>query len=471
MILPFIHAQNAGDVFNLTFTQPLGNARYMGMGGAFNALGNDMSGLHDNPAGIGVFRKQETHFTFSNNFTSINSDFRGNTAADDRNSLLFNNFGIVVPVENRNSNNKLLYGFSLQRLSNFNNRHLIEGSAPGSIAAEWFDRVNGLSVDRMFQDYFLEAELGYNTYLFDADENDIVNELVAFGDNIGRRHIREQSGNLTEFAFTLGGNSKNKLSWGAQLGIPFFNYSESIRYNESNFALSSDINQFQLNEFVDLRGTGINIKGGIIYKINQMFRVGATVHSPTFMSIRSNAEFRSQSEVVFSTGPAIVNSRTLIDETRFSVNTPAKIGLGAASVIENLGIISVDYELIDLSQSRLSSRQRGLDLTDANQDIRDVFNVVSRLKLGTEWRLEQFVARGGLSMLSSPFSFDRKLNYQTGIHMGTGYRTANFALDLSYTLLTSSREFFMYGPDYIDPTKQSFRTGIFSVSLIFRTDK
>ena len=36
-----------------------GTARFMSMGGAFTALGGDISTLSQNPAGIGVFRTSE----------------------------------------------------------------------------------------------------------------------------------------------------------------------------------------------------------------------------------------------------------------------------------------------------------------------------------------------------------------------------------------------------------------------------
>ncbi|MBO4249715.1 MAG: hypothetical protein J5884_00510 [Paludibacteraceae bacterium] len=59
----------------------LGTARYIGMGGAMSAIGGDPSAVHDNPAGLGLYRRTEVMITFDecmdktkvkdNNYTSF----------------------------------------------------------------------------------------------------------------------------------------------------------------------------------------------------------------------------------------------------------------------------------------------------------------------------------------------------------------------------------------------------------------
>ncbi|MBD5204411.1 MAG: TonB-dependent receptor, partial [Bacteroidales bacterium] len=55
--------QTATDVIPLTQSDLKGTARFMSMGGAFGALGGDLSTLSQNPAGIGVYRSSELGFT------------------------------------------------------------------------------------------------------------------------------------------------------------------------------------------------------------------------------------------------------------------------------------------------------------------------------------------------------------------------------------------------------------------------
>ena len=52
-------AQSTVDAYNLSQSELRGTARFMSMGGAFTALGGDLSTLGQNPAGVGVYRGSE----------------------------------------------------------------------------------------------------------------------------------------------------------------------------------------------------------------------------------------------------------------------------------------------------------------------------------------------------------------------------------------------------------------------------
>ena len=52
-------AQETYQDAKLTAPQLTGTARYVGMGGAMEALGADISTISTNPAGIGLFRKNQ----------------------------------------------------------------------------------------------------------------------------------------------------------------------------------------------------------------------------------------------------------------------------------------------------------------------------------------------------------------------------------------------------------------------------
>ena len=51
--------QSAIDAFRFAAPDMKGTARFMSMGGAFGALGGDLTTLSQNPAGIGVYRSHE----------------------------------------------------------------------------------------------------------------------------------------------------------------------------------------------------------------------------------------------------------------------------------------------------------------------------------------------------------------------------------------------------------------------------
>ena len=56
-------AQNVDDALRYSQIFYGGTARFMSMGGAFTALGGDISSLSQNPAGLGVFRSSELTIT------------------------------------------------------------------------------------------------------------------------------------------------------------------------------------------------------------------------------------------------------------------------------------------------------------------------------------------------------------------------------------------------------------------------
>ena len=52
-----------------------GTARFVGMGGAMNALGADISVINTNPAGIGMFRRSDVSFSAGFNVQPNGQEF------------------------------------------------------------------------------------------------------------------------------------------------------------------------------------------------------------------------------------------------------------------------------------------------------------------------------------------------------------------------------------------------------------
>lgn len=71
-----LRAQGYDDILRFSRFTTTGTARSAAMGGAFGALGGDLSTLSTNPAGIGVFRKSEAAFTPLLNFNDIQAGNR-----------------------------------------------------------------------------------------------------------------------------------------------------------------------------------------------------------------------------------------------------------------------------------------------------------------------------------------------------------------------------------------------------------
>lgn len=90
-----LSAQSAAEAYQMSQPDMKGTARFMGMAGAFGALGGDLSTLNQNPAGIGVYRSSEVGITFDIDMQSTKTSAPGASVSDDQTKVYCNNFGYV----------------------------------------------------------------------------------------------------------------------------------------------------------------------------------------------------------------------------------------------------------------------------------------------------------------------------------------------------------------------------------------
>ena len=115
------------------------------MGGAFGALGGDLSAISYNPAGVAIYRSNE--FTFSPTMFVGETDagYFGSSFSDSKYNFNFNSIGYVGTYkandfvyetdENKVGwmNTNIAVGYN--RLNNFHRNILIEGDNPSSSRA------------------------------------------------------------------------------------------------------------------------------------------------------------------------------------------------------------------------------------------------------------------------------------------------------------------------------------------------
>ncbi len=99
-----IQAQDVADAYRYSQDNPNGTARFRAMGGAFGALGGDLSAITVNPAGSVVFANNQISVTASNFNTKNNSNYFGTNTSKNKNSLNLNQFGGVFVFENDTEN-------------------------------------------------------------------------------------------------------------------------------------------------------------------------------------------------------------------------------------------------------------------------------------------------------------------------------------------------------------------------------
>ena len=121
------NAQETYENANLMKPELTGTARYIGMGGAMEALGADISTISTNPAGIGLFRSSSVNLSFG-----LSSQQDVTTYGSDHKTVpSFDQAGFVYSMRT-NSRSFLNFAFNYSKSRNFNQILNAAGKLNGS---------------------------------------------------------------------------------------------------------------------------------------------------------------------------------------------------------------------------------------------------------------------------------------------------------------------------------------------------
>ena len=202
---------------NLMKPELTGTARYIGMGGAMEALGADISTISTNPAGIGLFRSSSANISFG---LSSQQDVT-TYGADHKTVPSFDQAGFVYSMRT-NSNSFLNFAFNYSKSRNFNQILNAVGSLNGASQNKltynkFASNDDFLYFDKdgtIIYDYIQFSQLDYLyanniNYEEDADGNG-----TFYGyDGDAYDMYRAQSGYIGRYDFNISGNVNNRFYW------------------------------------------------------------------------------------------------------------------------------------------------------------------------------------------------------------------------------------------------------------------
>lgn len=445
-----IFAQNEIDALRYGQVNAAATARSLSLGGAGGSYGADFSSLGINPAGIGVYRSSEIMVTPVLRLNNMNGTYMGATNTDDNARLNFSNFGLVFsnPAKGSNYDKKDWKSFSVglgfNRLADFNSVGYYAGNNPESSISEIFaaDGVyNGVSQQLVPPFGFL----AYNGYLTDEYLYALPYEnIIKNGGSLNQSKSWESKGGINEWTISVGGNYKEKLMLGAAVGITHYKYDRSVNYFEEDATgnTDNDFDYLSYNEYLSVTGVGINLKLGAIYVVNDYLRLGAAVHTPTWISLNEVSDYDITTHTErykANIGEPDVNPVTFVQPDNpyafdYSLRTPWKGVLSATAFMGKNGFVTADYEYAAYNSMRYNYNRDFNDLERATNDaIKDAFRGTHNLRLGIEGRMDNFMGRLGASYTTSPFrSSDLFNGQQMSFSAGVGARFGGFFLDLAY---------------------------------------
>lgn len=430
-----------------------GSARNVALAGANTALGAEMSSLHFNPAGIGMFFKQEVSGSGGLTIRGVNTNHYGIENYNSEPRLSIDNLSYVSPFASGTGNWKSInFGISYTRTSNFDEQFRIEGPNPESSLTDAF--VNLISINGVPKpdvnpiDYPYSVDLAWQTYLLDVDSFGNYTTPIS---QYGQRQVKEVSreGETSEISLGLSANYQHKLYLGASLNITTLNFTERAIYSEEPNPndTAATLNYFDFEEILITDGNGFNLKVGAIYRLADFVRVGASIHTPTLYSLSDEwGAFMTTSTNTY--GEVFYESPIGFFEYRLV--TPWKISTGATFTFNKAAMLSVDYERIDFRSSRFSNRRNSnYDLSFVNSRIANDLMVGNNIKVGGEYRINRFFIRGGYAYLQNPISNNFSLNLEQRVtSFGIGYRSDRYYFDLTYQGIDwPTEEYYLYTPD------------------------
>ncbi|MDR0796770.1 MAG: hypothetical protein LBE79_12110, partial [Tannerella sp.] len=377
-------AQGEIDAFRNSQTDLNGSARSISMGGAFGALGGDMSAMSNNPAGLGIYRSSEVQTTMSVNSSNAESGWTGINTSIRKTKAGFDNLSYVgyFPTANERGIKGWNIGIAYNKVKDFNKSYRAVGRPQFSLAdyaassasnaygdkggidennlilTDSYDPYNNRDLDG----HWLSI-LGYESGFFGAkyDFTDVYhNAFGVWSGNTWRPSSPDEvtmkvgeNGSINEYNFSLATNISDFLFLGATLGITTIDYRMSSWHSEK-FGSADYLN---LANTLETTGTGYSINIGAIIRPVNTLRLGVAYNSPKWYLLTDHFDAFGESYLTSDKeNPLMEGYIPEYSYAEYSMQTPGRWIFSAAGIIGNFALISLDYELTDYKNMFLSDK-------------------------------------------------------------------------------------------------------------------
>jgi len=420
-----------------------GSARFVAMGGAFGAIGGDVSSMTINPAGISIFNGNNAAIAFQIRNTEIATTYYNNILTTQEDFFNISNAGAVLTFENNIDNDwsKFAFGVNFRITADFENRF----NAKGNSGFSSFDN-------------------------FPLDESQIP---IVYNISERQEFSNFYNGELSELNFVFSGVYQEKLHVGAGLNFYDINFSQQIVLKENNNdgfenTLTS---RFYQENFTN--GVGFSMSAGFIYKPTKAFRIGLSYQSPTWYTelientnIINNDGFFGDTEIEVSNDDVIYDNtfggNLPFQELLYKLRTPAKIIVSSAIIFGKAGLISLDYSSKNYNGLYLS----GDDFSQENLFFDNQLKRANSIHLGTEWRINQLSLRGGFQYEESPYTNTVLSDNLETYSFGLGYNFGSIKLDLAYRKNNKNEQYNFYSQyNQVEPAQLDIDNTVITIGF------
>jgi hypothetical protein len=449
-----LFSQNENDLFRFSKTSFGGSARFEAMGGAFGALGADLSASQINPAGYARFSSSQFNASFYGGSNSTQTVFNTVESNSTVAQTGISNFGCVINEDiSRRSKGYLFrqFGFNYNEIENFKNKIFYEGQQFASLLDQFTAQTQGYYPEELNTYFPFSTDLAFQTGA--VKYNSITNSyysLLNSGDLYHRRSI-EQNGKIREFNINFSTNYLNRLYVGANVGLRYFKYTEIMSHEETLLdTLNTDLRSFQYGNELYTKGRGINIKVGVIYLPVETVRLGLALHSPTFSELTDDWTANMSSNFSFGTS-TLQQNQLPIGNYKYRIRNPYRIIGSVAFIIRSRLSLSSDIEFLNYKLAHFKSTKdfaySQYNFEYENLVAKQVFQSAVNVRIGAEFLLTPVLyLRAGFAYYGNAFVDNENAETRSEIFYSTGFgvKVNRLRIDMSYRLRTLGRNYYAF---------------------------
>ena len=490
LFMAHAHAQETYENTKLIDNDLNGTARYVGMGGAMEALGADISVINSNPAGIGLFRRSSGSVSFG----LVSQDGASSFKYGNKTNASFDQAGFVYSLRD-GRRTFINFGFNYHKSKNFD---YILNAASGLNGASQHKLsymkalANENNLDKTSSGW--RGKFAYTSQLDNLYYNTLMmtsSDGFFYNDASGYEFGRAETGYIGEYDFNTSVNVNDRVYLGITIGIHDVHYTGHSLYNEALVNLNNQTaGDITVNDERRITGTGYNASFGIIFRPVDAspFRIGLSVSTPTWYDLKtSNYTYLINNTKADGGGKLQGDypNYTTGESYEFKLFTPWKFGVSLGHTVGNYLALGASYEYADFS--RLDTRVNdGYDVDywgdvyehsssdePMNRHTRETLKAVSTLKIGAEAKvMPNLAVRAGYNYVSPMF---KKEGYKDGnidsygsnyssatdytnweatnrYTVGVGYTLGKMSFDLAYQYAQTNGKFHPFADSYLDYT-------------------
>lgn len=469
-----------------------GTARFRAMGGAFGALGGDLSSLNVNPAGSSVFSNNQLSISLSSFNKKNDSNYFGTSTTDSNSNFDMNQLGGVFVFKNQNSSSnwkKFSVAIDYENTNDFDNSVFSAGTnLYRSVDGYFLSYANGVPLGLIRNSNYSELDngaqqafLGYEGYIINAIPlasdplNDKNPNIASYSTNIptGGNYYQENSvyssGYNGKLSFNASTSFENKFYIGVNLNSHFTDYVRSTSFYESNnnpVDTGHTLTNMRFDNNLHTFGTGFSFQIGAIAKLTNEMRLGISYESPTWYNLSDEL---SQSLVAIranTTSADVVDPQIINYYDPYKLTTPGKVTGSFAYIFGKTGLISLDYSLKDYGNTKFEPENNSY-YSNLNSEMSNTLKSSGELRVGAEYKIKEWSLRGGYRFEESPYKDKTTIGDLNSISGGLGYNFGTFKLDFAYTNAQRNSQQPFFNQGFTDAAKIKTINNNFTMTLTF----